>query len=89
MEVGPNSNALCDLGTNINLIPLSIYEKLGIGELKNAKIILQLADRSLVQPKGVLEDVLVKVRKFTIPVNFVIIDFEETVKYQFCWEDRF
>ncbi|KAA3461367.1 gag-asp_proteas domain-containing protein [Gossypium australe] len=71
------SKALCDLRANINLMPLSIYEKLGLGDLKNTKITLQLTDRSSVQPKGVLEDVLVKVRNFIIPVEFVILDFKE------------
>ncbi|KAA3464070.1 Integrase, catalytic core [Gossypium australe] len=70
------SKALCDLGTSINLMPLSIYEKFRLGDLKNTQITLQLSNRSSVQPKGVFEDVLVKVRSFIIPMDFVILDFE-------------
>ena len=40
-------------------------------------MILQLADRSIAYPRGVLEDVLVKVDKFIFPVDFVILDVED------------
>ncbi|KAA3483596.1 Retrovirus-related Pol polyprotein from transposon opus [Gossypium australe] len=65
--------ALCDLGASKKLMPLSIYEKLGVGDLKNTQIILPLAYRFI----GELEDVLVKVRSFISPKNFVVLDFEE------------
>ncbi|KAA3472891.1 hypothetical protein EPI10_023314 [Gossypium australe] len=71
------SKALCDLRANINLKPLSIYKKLGLGELKNTNITQQLTDISSVQPKWVLEDVLVTVCNFVIPIDFVILKFEE------------
>ncbi|KAA3479885.1 Integrase, catalytic core [Gossypium australe] len=71
------SKALCDLGASINLMPLSIYRKLRLGDLKNTSITLQLVDRSLVYLKGVLKDVLVKLRGFIIPVDFLVLDFEE------------
>ena len=35
---------LCDLGASINLMPLSVYKKLGLGEMKQTTISLQLAD---------------------------------------------
>ncbi|KAA3473834.1 acidic leucine-rich nuclear phosphoprotein 32 family member B-like [Gossypium australe] len=54
-----------------------ICEKLGLGDLKNTQITLQLADKSSVHLKRVLEDVLVKVRSFIISVDFVVLDFEE------------
>ena len=53
-------NALCDLGTRINLMPLSIFRKLGLQEAKPTTIALQMADRSISKPWGVIEDVLVK-----------------------------
>lgn len=53
---------LCDHETSINLILLSTYRRLDLGDLKEALISLQLVDRSLVHLKGVLEDVLVEVR---------------------------
>ncbi|XP_075491897.1 uncharacterized protein LOC142530030 [Primulina tabacum] len=69
--------ALCDLGASINLMPYSCFEKLGIGEVKPTTISLQLADRSIKYPRGVVEDVLVKVDKFIFPVDFVVLDMEE------------
>ena len=69
--------ALCDLGASINLMPLSIYKKLGLNEAKPTSVTLQLADRSLTYPKGIVEDVLVKVDKFIFPADFIVLDFEE------------
>ena len=48
-----------------------------MGELTPIAIILKMADRSMAQPKGILEDVLVKVGKFIFPVDFVIMQMEE------------
>src|ERR1044072_4164238 len=72
--------ALCDLGASINLMPLTVYERLKIGNLKPTKMNLQLADRSIAYPYGVVEDVLVKVDKFIFPVNFVVSDVQEDSK---------
>ena len=69
--------ALCDLGVSINLIPLSVFRKLGLGEFKPTTISLQMADHSLTFPKGIIEDVLVKVDKFIFLVDFVVLDMEE------------
>ncbi|KAJ9538247.1 hypothetical protein OSB04_030980 [Centaurea solstitialis] len=69
--------ALCDLGASINLMPLSIFRKLGLGEVQPTNVILQLADRSIKYPYGVIEDVLVKVGKFYFPVDFFILDIDE------------
>ena len=66
--------ALLDLGASVNLFPYSVYEQLGLGELKLTSIILQLANRSMIVPKGVVEDVLVQVDKFYFPINFIILD---------------
>ncbi|XP_073120719.1 uncharacterized protein [Henckelia pumila] len=68
---------LYDLGANINLIPLSIFRILGFGEVKPMPIALQLEDRSLTYPRGIIGDVLVKIDKFIFPANFVVIDMEE------------
>ena len=69
--------ALCDSGASINLMPLSVVQRLSLGELTPTTITLQMADRSMAQPEGVLEDVLVKVGKFIFPVDFVIMKMEE------------
>ena len=56
--------ALCDLGASINLMPLTMFERLDIGEITPTLITLQLADRSVKRPYGIIEDVLVRVDKF-------------------------
>ena len=66
--------ALLDLGVSVNLLPYSVYEQLGLGELKPTSIILQLADRFVIIPKGVVEDILVQVDKFYFPIDFIILD---------------
>ena len=67
---------LLDLGASVNLLPYSVYKQLGLGELKPTNITLSLADRSVKIPKGIVEDVLVKVDKFYYPVDFVVLDTE-------------
>ena len=66
--------ALLDLGASVNLLPYSVYKQLGLGELKPTNITLSWADRSVKIPKGIVEDVLVKVEKFYYPVDFVVFD---------------
>ena len=58
-------------------MPLSIFKRLGLGEARPTTVTLQLADRSLKHPRGVIEDVLVKVDKFIFPVDFIVLDMEE------------
>ena len=69
--------ALCDLGASINLMPLSIFRRLGLGEARTTTVTLQLEDRSLKHLRGVIEDVLVKVDKFIFPTDFIVLDMEE------------
>nr|GEU29526.1 reverse transcriptase domain-containing protein [Tanacetum cinerariifolium] len=69
-------HALVDLGASINLMPLSIWKKLSLPELTPTRMNLELADRSITRPKGVVEDVFVKVGKFHFLTDFVVIDFE-------------
>ncbi|XP_075098008.1 uncharacterized protein LOC142175322 [Nicotiana tabacum] len=68
------AKALCDLGASINLMPLAIYTKLGIGRARPTSMLLQLADRTVKRPTGILDDVLVQVGKFVFPADFVILD---------------
>ncbi|KAJ9129320.1 hypothetical protein P3X46_033888 [Hevea brasiliensis] len=74
---------------SVSLMPLSIYEKLNMGELKPTNMYLSLADRSIKYPEGILENVPIKVGKFYIPVDFVILDMEEDTKVPSYWEDPF
>ena len=68
--------ALLDLGASVNLLPYSMYKRLGLGELKPTSITLSLADRSIKIPKGTIEDVLIQVDRFYYPVDFVVLDTE-------------
>ena len=68
--------ALLDLGAGVNLLAYSLYKQLGLGELKPMNITLSLADHSIKIPKGIVEDVLVKVDKFYYLVDFVVLDTE-------------
>ncbi|XP_023887188.1 uncharacterized protein LOC111999289 [Quercus suber] len=69
-------HALLDLGASVNLIPFSVYQKLGLGELKPTSITLQLVDRSVRESKGIVEDVLVKIEQFYYPVDFIVLDYQ-------------
>ncbi|GJQ89034.1 reverse transcriptase domain-containing protein [Tanacetum coccineum] len=63
--------ALADLGASINLMPLSVFEKLNLQRLTKTRMILELADRSISTPTGIAEDVFVKVGTFYFPADFV------------------
>nr|GEY68052.1 reverse transcriptase domain-containing protein [Tanacetum cinerariifolium] len=69
-------HALADLGASINLMLLSIWKNLSLPELTPTQMTLELADRSITRPKGVAEDVFVKVGKFYFSTDFVVVDFE-------------
>ncbi|KAK4400819.1 hypothetical protein Sango_1188000 [Sesamum angolense] len=69
--------AMCDLGASINVMPLTIFESLHVGPLKETGVDIQLADRSVVYPEGVLEDVLVQVNELVFPADFYVLDMRE------------
>ncbi|XP_020415553.1 uncharacterized protein LOC109948059 [Prunus persica] len=78
-----NSNfksALIDLGASINLMPFSVFQRLGQGDLKPTSIILQLADRSITYPRGVIEDRIIKVDNLYLPADFVVLDMDEDLQ---------
>ncbi|RWR88646.1 hypothetical protein CKAN_01767600 [Cinnamomum micranthum f. kanehirae] len=68
--------ALLNLGSSINLLSFSVYEYLGLGELKPTSITMQLADRIVKYPRGILEDILIKVGEFILLADFVVLDME-------------
>ncbi|XP_021996068.1 uncharacterized protein LOC110893261 [Helianthus annuus] len=74
------SNALAGLDASINLMPSSIFAKLDLGEPSPTRMSIQLADRSVKYPRGIVENMLVKVDKFVFPVDFVILDMDEDSK---------
>ncbi|GJX50260.1 DNA-directed DNA polymerase [Tanacetum coccineum] len=71
------NNALADLGASISLMPYTMYEKLGLGEPKATRMSLELADRSIQYLRGIVENVLIKVDKFVLPIDFIILDMPE------------
>jgi hypothetical protein len=68
--------ALLDLGAYLNLLPYSVYEQLGLEELKPTTVILQLVDRSVKKPRGIIKHVIIRVDRFYFPVDFIVLDTE-------------
>nr|XP_023923927.1 uncharacterized protein LOC112035328 [Quercus suber] len=68
--------AMLDLGASINIMPHSIYASLKLGPLNKTSVAIQLADRSIAYPKGVVEDVLVQVNDLVFPADFYVLDME-------------
>jgi hypothetical protein len=66
--------ALLDLGASVNLLLYSVFQSLNLGDLKPTSVTLLLADRSVKVPRGIIEDVLVRVDKFIYPVDFIVLD---------------
>nr|GEU99807.1 reverse transcriptase domain-containing protein [Tanacetum cinerariifolium] len=69
--------ALVDLGASINLMPLSVWNKLSVPNLSPMCMTLELTDRSISRPVRVAEDVFVKVGTFHFPAVFVVVDFDD------------
>ncbi|GKE39227.1 putative reverse transcriptase domain-containing protein [Tanacetum coccineum] len=59
---------------------LSTYLYLGLGELAHTRLIVELADRTVKYPKGIAENILVGIGKFTFLVDFIILDIPEDIK---------
>ncbi|XP_023739910.1 uncharacterized protein LOC111888026 [Lactuca sativa] len=73
------SSAMLDLGASIRVMPYSVYESLNVRPLSETGVIISLADKSSVLPRGVLEDVLVQVNQLVFPTDFYVIDLDEQV----------
>ncbi|XP_059663411.1 uncharacterized protein LOC132309076 [Cornus florida] len=71
-------HALLDLGASVNLLPYLVYLELGLNNLKKTNVRIQLADRSVKIPRGIIEDVIVKIADFYYPVDFVVLDTQPT-----------
>eukprot|EP00257_Ricinus_communis_P022643 XP_015582434.1 uncharacterized protein LOC107262253 [Ricinus communis] len=72
------AKVMLDVGASINLMSYSIYTELGVGELKPTTMSLQLADRSIKYPRGIVEDLLIQVGKLIITADFVVLDIKNT-----------
>ncbi|GKB39004.1 hypothetical protein Tco_0883946 [Tanacetum coccineum] len=73
-------NALVDLGASISVMPLLTYLNLGLGELAHTKLRVELADMTVKYPKRIAKNVLVRIGKFTFPVDLIILDIPEDIK---------
>ncbi|GKD52839.1 retrovirus-related pol polyprotein from transposon TNT 1-94 [Tanacetum coccineum] len=74
------SNALADLGARISIMPFSMFKRLGLGNPKPVNMMIEMAAMSMQSPKGIVENVLVKIHNFVFPVDFVILDIIEDDK---------
>nr|GEV64391.1 reverse transcriptase domain-containing protein [Tanacetum cinerariifolium] len=81
--------ALADLGASINLMSLSVWNKLSLPELTLTLMTLELADRLISRPIGVAEDVYVKVGKFHFSADFVVVDFDADPRVPLILERSF
>ncbi|XP_050895548.1 uncharacterized protein LOC127102190 [Lathyrus oleraceus] len=69
--------ALLDLGVSVSLMPLSICNRLNLGEMQLTRMSLKLADRSVIYPKGILEYIPIRLGQLYIPTDFVVMDIKE------------
>ncbi|GKA36459.1 putative nucleotidyltransferase, ribonuclease H [Tanacetum coccineum] len=72
--------ALLDLSASINILPASLVDKYDLRTLHKTDTIISFADRSTKIPRGILEDVIVKVDDFYYPVDFFVMDTESPYK---------
>ena len=72
IEQAEISRALLDLRSSINLLPFSVYQQLGLGELSPIRVTIQLANSSVKVPKGEINDVLIRVEEFIYPIDFIV-----------------
>ncbi|GKA61057.1 RNA-directed DNA polymerase, eukaryota [Tanacetum coccineum] len=69
--------ALVDLGASVSVMPFSTYTNLGLGILSHTTLTIELADRTIKQPRGIAENMLVRIGKFIFPIDFIILDIPE------------
>nr|GEX96886.1 hypothetical protein [Tanacetum cinerariifolium] len=81
--------SLADLGASINLMPLSVWRKLGLHDLIPTRMTLELANRAICTPDGIARDVFVPVGKFTFPADFVVVDCESDPRVPLILERPF
>nr|GEW92565.1 reverse transcriptase domain-containing protein [Tanacetum cinerariifolium] len=81
--------ALADLGASINLMPLSVWNKLSLPDLPPTCMTLELVDLSISRLVGVAEDVFIKVGTFHFPTDFVVVDFNADPRVPLILERSF
>ncbi|CAA7041476.1 unnamed protein product [Microthlaspi erraticum] len=77
--LGPLSfkNSLCDLGSSVSLMPLSVAKRLGYHKYQACGISLVMADRSIRLPTGMLEDLPLRIGNVEIPTDFIVLEMDE------------
>uniref|UniRef100_A0A1J3HJF2 Retrotransposon gag domain-containing protein n=1 Tax=Noccaea caerulescens TaxID=107243 RepID=A0A1J3HJF2_NOCCA len=80
--LGPLSfkNCMCDLGASVSIMPMTVAKRLGFSEYKKCNFSLVLADRSIRFPKGMLEDMPLKVGNVVVPTDFIMLEMDEEPK---------
>ncbi|GKC01914.1 zinc finger, CCHC-type containing protein [Tanacetum coccineum] len=81
--------ALADLRASVSVVPYSTFTNLGLGELAHTKLIIELVDRKIKRPKGIVENVLVGIDKFIFPIEFIVLDMPEDIKVPLILERPF
>jgi hypothetical protein len=74
------NQALCDLDASVSLMSKYVFDRIGVGELIQMKITLQLTDRSTRLPLGMMKDLPFQVGKFYLPIDFIVIEMDEDLK---------
>ena len=69
-----NCRALLDLGASINLLPFSVYQQLGLGDLSPTWVTIQLVDHSVKVPNEKIKDFLIRIGEFIYPVDFIVLE---------------
>ncbi|WP_284374484.1 retropepsin-like aspartic protease, partial [Algimonas porphyrae] len=65
------------MGASVSLMPYTVFQRIGVGDLKPTRMTIQLADGTSRKPMGIIEDIPVRVGRLFIPADFVVIDMKE------------
>ncbi|GKE42689.1 retrotransposon protein [Tanacetum coccineum] len=71
------NKALVDLRASVSVMPFYTYTNLGLGVLSHTRLTIELDDRTIKQPRGIAENMLVRIDKFVFPIDFIILDIPE------------
>nr|GEV53674.1 hypothetical protein [Tanacetum cinerariifolium] len=71
------NNALADIGDSISIMPFSMFKRLGIGKLEPINMVIEMTDDTKCIPKGIVKNLLIKIDKFILPIDFIILDIIE------------
>ncbi|GJS84597.1 RNA-directed DNA polymerase, eukaryota [Tanacetum coccineum] len=69
--------AIVDLGASVSVMPFCTYTNLDLGILSHTRLTIELADKTIKQPRGIAKNVLVRIGKFIFPIDFIILDIPE------------